>query len=111
MPVLALITHILDYQSVTVDFYAASHSHLRNADTSLLRLLTVQLQPGIVYRMITDGERIDGRPEHVMAPFSNVVVNTPCHDQDDKKTQLSGHYTQPTFVCLVTEIGEDEDHH
>lgn len=64
-----------------------------------------------MHRMIANGERVDGCPQHVVAPLPDVVVDAPCHDQDNKKTELGTHDTQPTFICLVAERGEDEDHH
>lgn len=64
-----------------------------------------------MHRMVAHGKRVDGRPEHIMSPFPDMAVDTPCDDQHNKKTELRAHDAETALVRLVADVGEGEDDH
>lgn len=88
-PLIADITHILDIHQLSTPYSSGTQGHLRNSDTSLARLTTVQLDPRVVHGMVSDGEAIDSRPEPPSRPLADMRMSLSGYDQCDEVADVS----------------------
>lgn len=122
------ITHILDIHKSAPTFsfrllppilfakfvmekseYRRRELDVRDADAPLPRPAAVELDPRVVGRVVSHGERVDGRPEAPAGPLSHVRVRRACHDEGYQVAEVRGYDGQPAAVGLVADVGEEED--
>jgi hypothetical protein len=108
-PLIADITHILK-QPVSIGH---SHDepfscHVRNSYTALASLAAVQLNPGIMYRVIAHSQTVDGSPESPSGPLSHVWVYLASYNENDKVAKVSTDYSCSSLIRAVTQISEAE---
>lgn len=59
-------------------------SDLRNTNAPFPGIMTVELQPRVLHRMVRNSKSVDGGPQPPASPFSDVRLRGPRNHQSDK---------------------------
>lgn len=79
---------------------------LRNTDTSLPRISTVELNPGIMYRIVANREAVHSRPKSPTGPFPNMGLDLVSHYESNKVEDLSRDHRAASEIESVGHVGE-----
>lgn len=83
----------------------------RKSNVAFTRITTVKLDPRVVHRMITDRERVNGRPQPPPRPPPDVRVHLARHDERDEVAYLRGNHSPAAPVRPVANVREHENDH